>query len=251
MTDLDFIIITATEHEQHTILEHIHHKKIEEAGTKRWIYGDFAGYSLLLIVTGIGCLNTAHALTLALERHQPGAVVQIGIGGAYVSSGLEVGDIALADEEYYGDMGVVTADGWKGMEYIGIPVLENRHDESAPIFNRLSLDLGFVSRAQKTLQKSDWDGPRPNIMSGHFITVQQCSGVQVIGDALADRFNGICENMEGAAAAHICTLKDIPLLELRCISNLVIDRDLSKWNIPLAISRTQSALLSILTHWDD
>ncbi|HCP99288.1 MAG TPA: hypothetical protein DIT99_00700, partial [Candidatus Latescibacteria bacterium] len=71
MTDLDFIIITATEHEQHTILEHIHHKKIEEAGTKRWIYGDFAGYSLLLIVTGIGCVNTAHALTLALERHQP------------------------------------------------------------------------------------------------------------------------------------------------------------------------------------
>ena len=125
MTDLDFIIITATEHEQHTILEHIHHKKIEEAGTKRWIYGDFAGYSLLLIVTGIGCVNTAHALTLALERHQPGAVVQIGIGGAYVSSGLEVGDIVLADEEYYGDMGVVTADGWKGMEYIGIPVLEN------------------------------------------------------------------------------------------------------------------------------
>ena len=97
MTDLDFIIITATEHEQHTILEHIHHKKIEEAGTKRWIYGDFAGYSLLLIVTGIGCVNTAHALTLALERHQPGAVVQIGIGGAYVSYGLEVGDIVLAD----------------------------------------------------------------------------------------------------------------------------------------------------------
>ena len=67
---------------------------------------------------------------------------------------------------------------------------------------------------------------------GPFVTVSQCSGVQGVGDALHARFNALCESMEGAAAAHICTLYNVPFLELRGISNLVENRQPARWDIP-------------------
>ena len=78
--------------------------------------------------------------------------------------------------------------------------------------------------------------------SGPFVTVQQCSGVQAVGDTLAARYGGICENMEGAAAAHVAAANDIPFVEIRGISNRVVDRDLSQWDLPLAIRRCQRAV---------
>jgi futalosine hydrolase len=54
------------------------------------------------------------------------------------------------------------------------------------------------------------------------------------------RFGGICENMEGGAAAQVATLYGVDCLEVRGISNLVEDRDLSRWDIPLAAERAQN-----------
>ena len=76
--------------------------------------------------------------------------------------------------------------------------------------------------------------------------MQQCSGVQAAGDTLAARFGGICENMEGAAAAHVAEANGIPFVEIRGISNRVVDRDLSQWNLPLAIQRCQRAVEQIV-----
>ena len=38
-------------------------------------------------------------------------------------------------------------------------------------------------------------------------------------------------DMEGAAVARVCGALQVPCLELRCISNMVEDRDLSKWRL--------------------
>jgi futalosine hydrolase len=251
MDDIDFIVVTATEQEQQEIRSHLQIEKTVEVGYKPWTYGRYRGYAILLIVSGIGTVNTAHAVTIALERHTPRCVIQVGIGGAYVSSGLKVGDIALAENENYGDMGVQTVDGWHGVNLIGIPLIKKSHDGSCSIFNSLQLDRDFVNKVSDGLINLYIDQNQIRVAIGPFVTVQQCSGVQVLGDEISTRFNGICENMEGAAAAHICCLKDIAFLEIRCISNMVINRDLSKWDIPMAISRAQSAVEYVLSHFDN
>jgi futalosine hydrolase len=51
--------------------------------------------------------------------------------------------------------------------------------------------------------------------------------------------------MEGAAAAHVCALHDIPFLEVRGISNLVEDRDRSKWRITEAAEAAQTVALKL------
>jgi futalosine hydrolase len=66
------------------------------------------------------------------------------------------------------------------------------------------------------------------------------------GNRLAARFDGICENMEGAAAAHLCALYDTLFLEIRSVSNRVEDRNFAAWNLPLAMRRAQQAALIAL-----
>ena len=55
------------------------------------------------IVTGVGQVNMAHALTLAIEQERPSGIIVVGIGGAYPGSGLEIGDVVCAESETFGD----------------------------------------------------------------------------------------------------------------------------------------------------
>lgn len=109
------------------------------------------------------------------------------------------------------------------------------------------MDPDMVSLSEEFLHKIVWEEtPPPAIQVGPFVTVQQCSGVTVAGREISARFNGICENMEGAAAAHICTMYEVPFLEIRCISNLVEDRNMAAWDLPLSTSRIQTAISEIV-----
>ena len=55
--------------------------------------------------------------------------------------------------------------------------------------------------------------------------------------------------MEGAALAHVAAIYEVPLLELRAVSNLVEDRDLSRWRIPEAAETAQEAVRAVVKAW--
>src|SRR4051812_39296489 len=85
-----------------------------------------------LVVSGIGAVNTAHALALHFAGHaKPSLVIQTGIAGAFLPAKVEVGAVLLADTEIYGDTGVLTPDGWRPMEEIGIPLVESTASQPA------------------------------------------------------------------------------------------------------------------------
>ena len=192
--------------------------------------------------TGIGGTNTAHALTCALQAFRPALVLQLGVGGGYPDRGLKTGDLALATEECYGDVGVRTAEGWEPAETIGIPLLSHPED----FYNRFPLDPDLVRMASSILAGFDWRDRSTDLRSGSFVTVQECSGSDQLGRERSVFFGAICENMEGAAAAHLCTLYQLPFLELRGISNQVEDRNTDRWDLPLAAAVSQRAALHLL-----
>lgn len=231
MPDL-LIVLTATAYEQQRLRDSLQQVTAQRLGHRAWVRGVIGIRPVVLIETGIGTVNTAQALTVALQEISPEFVLQIGIGGAYLSSGLDKGDLALATEENYGDLGVITSAGWFPADEIGIPVLSTNRD----YYNTYSLDPTLVARAQHILEQSG-----ECVVPGPFVTVQQCTGRKDIGNELAARFKAICENMEGAAAAHISTLYSVPFLELRAISNRVEDRNKDAWDIPRAVQRVQIA----------
>jgi futalosine hydrolase len=178
----------------------------------------------LLICTGVGAVNAAHAVTMAITRQRPDGIVVCGVGGAYPGSGLGVGDVACAADECYGDLGAATPTGFLDMRALGFPVVS----AADPLYNDLPMQLWPVERRVK------------------FVTVNTCTGTAAAARAIAARTRGAVENMEGAAVAHVAHLHGIPVGEVRGISNMVTNRDTGAWRLKDAALAAQEALVSWL-----
>lgn len=205
--------------------------------------GTLAGKRVVLCVGGMGKVNAAHAATIMITRFAPAAIFVFGVGGAYPSSGARIGDVALARQEIAGDEGVLTNDGFKDTEFIGIPLLKTT---TATIFNTYPAPTPILDQALATLCSREL-ADRTHV--GTFITLSTCTGTAARAKELEKRYSGLCENMEGAAAAQVAELHRVPWLEVRGISNIVEDRDLSKWDIPKASRAAQLAVTQILGSW--
>ena len=198
--------------------------------------------ALVIAVTGIGKVNTAAAITALIHRYDPALLINTGCCGAYPGSGLSIGDLAAATSEIYGDEGVETPDGWRSLETIGIPVLSHA---GVSYFNRLPLSEEIVGQA-----KSFAAGMGLRLAAGPFVTVSTCSGTLARGVELAGRHGAVfCENMEGAAAAHVALSHGVDFLEVRGVSNFVEDRDISRWDIDLAVANVQRFLVEFVTEY--
>jgi futalosine hydrolase len=195
--------------------------------------GEFHGKSIIFTHCGVGKVNAAHSATLMLENYNIDIMILFGIAGAYAG---KIGDVVVAESESYGEEGVLTKDGWEPMEAIS-PLLKNEKE----YFNTFPMDLKLSQLAIEASKDLGF-----NVTSGNFITVSQCSGTREIGELMKKRFNGICENMEGAAVAHICTMYGIPMVEIRGISNIIEDRNIKKWNIPLAVSHASKVVSEVV-----
>ncbi len=197
--------------------------------------GELHGKSIIFTHCGVGKVNAAHSATLMLENYDVDLMILFGIGGAY--KGIRTGDIAVAQNENYAEEGILTEDGWKSIEFTGFPLLKNERE----YFNTFPMDSLRSQLAVKVAGDLGF-----NVTYGNFITVSQCSGTLESGELLKRRFNGICENMEGAAVAHICTMYGIPVIELRGISNIIENREPKKWNIPLAVSNCNKVVSELV-----
>jgi futalosine hydrolase len=83
------------------------------------------------------------------------------------------------------------------------------------------------------------------------VTVSTCTGTTSRARELEARYGGLCENMEGAAAAQVALLHGVPWLEVRGISNMVEDRDMKKWDVPRAALAVQQAVEQVLEGWKE
>jgi len=244
----EILLLTATAFEQNELAQRLREPVRLEVAGRHWLCGHLGTWAVRLVQTGMGAVNAAHALTCALQDYRPDWVLQVGVGGAYPGSGLEIGDVAVASEEVYGDVGVRLREGWKGSEEIGIPLLQKEGD--AAFYNRFPLDPEVVGKVERILVGGTWQGTAPVVRSGTFVTVQECSGTAAMGREREQTFGGICENMEGAAAAHLCRLYGVDFVEVRGISNRVEERDKEGWDLLGAGRRGQEAALLLLAGED-
>jgi len=192
-----------------------------------------------VIVTGIGQVNTARALTALYESGYSGLVILGGCAGAYVGSGLKVGSVAVATEEIFADLGVMTPDGWLELSGMGLTLVEAGGTSYA---ERLPMSSG--AKALACLSGAAAAG-------GAFITVSAVSGTKERGDRLHNRYGAVCENMEGAAAAQVALHYGRTLVEVRGISNMVVDRDREGWDIPLASRNCAEAIALLIERADE
>ncbi len=217
-------IIASTEIEAGLIIGRLEDKESLSIQGKSFYKGILENIPAIVCICGIDKANAAHGTTLLLERFKPDFVYNIGVAGAYPSSGLKIGDVVIAEKEIYGDEGLLAKDGFHPMNKI----LNN------------AVQYEFIMHITENLKEFK--------NKGNFVTVSTCTGTLEKGKEIEKKFNAICENMEGAAIAHICLLSGIPVAEIRGISNIIEDRTaapLNKSDIVKAAENVQKFFLEI------
>jgi len=192
--------------------------------------GKLGGQAVALLLTGMGLVNTASALAAALERLPAvTALINLGCGGAYANSGLQVGQAALASQVVLADHGVRTSRKLYGLEKTGIPLLRHRGEE---IYNHLPCHQELGSRLVL-----------PGLTQGVFACVAQVSGDPATAAVVETRWSAILEDMESGAVAQVAALYDLPFACLRGVSNIAGAREL---DVKAGAEAAQRALLKAL-----
>lgn len=179
------------------------------------------------LLCGIGPVEAAVRLSTFLAAHPKryNLILHCGVAGAYVGAGAELLDICLAEREVLGDLGI------EGNGRV-IPFPANL---AVPV--EFPLDASLCRQAAALL---------PGCRVGTFVTVNTATATTARGAALRERFGALCENMEGAAVARVCQEYGVPCLEVRAVSNLVEDRDPSRWRLVEACQKLADALASLV-----
>ncbi|WP_018465257.1 futalosine hydrolase [Calidithermus timidus] len=192
------------------------------------------GEGWVWLESGIGKVNTAMTLAAYAQRHRVGWALLFGIAGAYAESGLQVGDVVLAEREIQADLGI--KDG--GMKGMGFPTLVVGGPEGSPLHyhNRFPLDKALTAELKATL----------DLPVRSFLTRDLVSENPTEARELSRKWEADVENMEGAAFAQACLWLGLPGAELRAVSNVAGVRDKAQWRIRQAVEALEAALTQVL-----
>lgn len=236
------VIIAAVPQEIDILEKSLAHSGRVKTGGYGYIEGTIGALRVVVSAGGVGKVNAAAAAAVMIDRYQPQLVINTGCAGAYVGSGLSIGNLVVASEEVLADDGVVVADGWQDLRYMNLPSVDQggrRHYNTLPLSRHAS---------EKAMQLADCYGVV--LLRGRCATVSTCSGTRQRGEELALRWNVVAESMEGAAVAQVCLRCGVDCLEIRGISNQVEERDLEKWDIARAVEASQRFVLKYLEELD-
>jgi futalosine hydrolase len=176
-----------------------------------------------VIVGGVGPAASAAATAAALARQRYDLVVCAGIGGGFPPA--QAGEIAVASDVAFADLGVETVDGFQSFEFATdrYPVAS---DVAQTVADRTGARLGTV------------------------LTVASVTGTAERARSLVTRYpDAVAEGMEGAGVAAAATLHGVPFVEIRAISNLVGPRDRAAWRIADACAALRQAFLAMRGQW--
>jgi adenosylhomocysteine nucleosidase len=183
-----------------------------------FISGRIGTEPIVLAWTGVGKVNAAMTTTLLLEHFQPARVIFTGIAGG-VDPNLEPGDIVIAKQTAYHDMGTL----WpQGIEYGGVK--SRMTGEPNPVF--FPADPALLAAAQKAAQDAAFGsvglrtGQRPpKVVVGTVVTGDVFVASKEKSAELAKELGACAVEMEGAAVAQVCYQRDVACLVIRSISD--------------------------------
>lgn len=165
--------------------------------------GDICGKEVVCCECGVGKVNAAMSTQIMIDTYHPDVIVNSGIAGS-LSGDIHIGDIVISDDCVQHDM-----DGTEAGDPLGQVQF---NDELRTFFPADQATADKLADACATI-----DGIRVfrgRIASGDaFITARDRRR------RIADHFNAIACEMEGAAVAVVCYRNNVPFAILRSISD--------------------------------
>ena len=189
---------------------------------------DITDHEITMLVTGVGAIATAHALTRELYRNKYDFVLQAGVGGSFDPL-IQLGEVVFITSERYGDLGAED-----NSNYLDI------------------FDMGLMDADLHPHTGGALDVPA-HPMHNHILlqqvtglTVNTVSGYEPTIAMRKARWRAQVESMEGAAFHYVCLQERVTFAQVRGISNYVIPRDKSQWKMRDAIINLNNWLIDFM-----
>ncbi len=226
----DFLILSATELEvSHFLNLFPNNTQILTKTGFKLLSGKLNNKTYDLLITGPGVFNTSHALSAYLEHSTPSQIIQLGIAGLFEQTGLNIGDIAIATQSHYIHTGIGTSTVEK--DPLPFDLINGKASTRIGLypFDPNDIEKSYINLSNGLKQSN------VQVTKGVIITVSSITSSKKDADLLYKVNTPVMEAMEGAASAHIASLYNVPMIEIRSASNYVGERDKSKWNFDLAV----------------
>jgi futalosine hydrolase len=189
-----------------------------------------AGPDVLIVAGGVGPAAAAAATAHACATYDVSLIVSMGVAGAFASARLRHGDVAVASSIVAADLGAMSPERFLDLSALGL-------DGGAAV----DCPPALVSAARDRL-----DAAGLHVAVGAILTLSTMTGTAERAAELMSRHGGVAEAMEGAGVAHVAALHEIPVLEVRAVSNEVGLRDRDSWDLVTALVSLATASGALL-----
>lgn len=173
-----------------------------------------------MLVTGVGPVEAAVAVSRALAQSPYDLVISAGIAGAFEGC-AEIGEGVVVSEEIF-EVDIET----------GAPITL---PDGAQVIDRAGSDLLLVDRMVEL-----------GFRSVRGITVPRVTATDGTADRLRALGVGI-ESMEGFAVLRAAEIAGVPAIEVRGISNIVCERSRSRWDFAAGVAGVEKVLNALLS----
>jgi futalosine hydrolase len=188
-----------------------------------------ADHEVDVLIAGVGIAPTAYHLGKQLSQSEYALAINAGICGSY-SDVYSIGKVVNVAEEVFSELGVESAGRFFSLFDVGLLDPDEPPYREGRLINNSEQKSATLRRLPKT------KGITANTVHGDPAGVVRMNRL----------FHPDVESMEGAAFFYSCMTAGVPFHQVRSISNFVIERDKSKWDIPAAVTNLTSVVFQIL-----
>jgi futalosine hydrolase len=220
------LIVSATSLEIKPLLSVLGKGRVLKHHITRYRYKHF---QIDVLITGVGMVPTAVGTTMAIAYYRYDAVINAGVCGSF-NTEIPIGIVLNITSDCLPETGA--EDGEHFLSIIDLKLLDQ--DEFPFTGGIIVNDSVFDSNVIKNLP----------IAAG--VTVNTVHGNEKNIATFLTRHKADVESMEGAAFFYACKMHKARYIQIRSVSNYIEDRDVSKWNIPLAVQNLNHFLLDLL-----
>lgn len=220
---MHILFVAATIHESEILINSFPFKK-----TGNLYSYQIENHSVELLITGVGSVNTTFYLQKYLQNNNPEIVIQYGIAGIRQNF-TELGNCFFITEDCFADIGVFEYGEYKNLFDMNLANADDMPFTAQKLINNstCNLQMDVLPKASsRSVNLIEGDEARLHIMNKKYDT-----------DA---------ESMEGAAFHFVMLQTKIPFLQIRSASNIIGERDKSKWKMKLAIDKINEVVLKII-----
>ncbi|MEO8569442.1 MAG: futalosine hydrolase [Ginsengibacter sp.] len=184
-----------------------------------------------VLITGVGIPATIFNLNQKLSQAKYDLVIQAGIAGTFKEP-FEKTTVFAIESDIFADIGVDEKGNFKTIFELGFM------DE-----NEFPYKSGWLKNEQELIKKL-------NLPLVKAITVNRITDDKSYLKKLFEKFSADIESMEGAAFHYVCLLRKVNFVQIRSISNIVGERDKTKWKMKEAIASLNNELEKLIQQFN-